>query len=68
MFDDTLEKDPKQLTFEETYENLNLLNRKMIKKLKEKGLNQNFEIVKSSQYYSKHSPNRFRSRDRIESF
>jgi hypothetical protein len=35
MFDDPLEKDPKLLSFEETYENLDILNSRMVSKLHE---------------------------------
>ena len=38
MFDEQLVKDPSQLTFEETFENLLLLNRKVVRKLNDIGL------------------------------
>ena len=80
MFDEQLEKDPQLLSFEETYENLDLLKRKLDMKLKEKGLDpKDFEIV-SNQYYGDnqrksqlslhpHLPpiHNFQSRNRLDS-
>ena len=45
MFDDPIERDPQSLSFEETFENLNLLNRRLVTKLNEHGLDQRFEVL-----------------------
>jgi hypothetical protein len=43
MFDESLDKEPQ--TFEESQENMEWLNRKMIIKLNEKGLDHKFEPI-----------------------
>lgn len=47
MFDDPLERDPQNLTFEETFENLDLLNRRLVQKLNDAGLDHDYELTKN---------------------
>ncbi len=50
MFDDPLERDPQNLTFEETFENLDLLNRRLVQKLNEAGLDQEYELTNNKSF------------------
>jgi hypothetical protein len=42
---DSLEKDPKNLSLEETFENLNILEQRMVNKLDNIGLGPSFEVL-----------------------
>ena len=44
-YDDPNNRDPTLMQFEETFENLDFLNKKMVKKLNEKGLDSRFEVI-----------------------